>query len=164
VNEQAAVLATPYLTFYLGGEECAAGILRIREIVHYDTALTRIPATPAWIRGAMNLHGTVVPVVDLAVKFGLPATAITKRTCVLMVEVELQGERTAIGIVVDAVSRAVDLDAIEPAPPGESRVPGEFLLGVGRLGKQSLPILDLDRLLSLDELLRLTATTAGEPS
>ncbi|MCP4663265.1 MAG: chemotaxis protein CheW [bacterium] len=166
VVRQRAFSNTQYLTFFLAGEEYAAGIPRIREIVHYD-ALTRVPTTPVWIRGVMNLRGTVVPVVDLAAKLGLPATPLTKRTCMVMVEAELQGELLVIGMMVDEVSRVIELEEIEQALPSGTRAHRDFLLGTGKVVKQSLLILDIDRLLSVEELLTATAwtpvaTIAGE--
>ncbi len=158
---QQAFSTTQYLTFFLSGEEYAAGILRIREIVHYGP-LTRVPATPMWIRGVMNLRGTVVPVVDLAAKLGLPASSLTKRTCMVMVEAELQGELLAIGMMVDEVSRMIELEEIEPAFPAGIRAHRDFLLGTGKVAKRSFLILDLDRLLSVEELLTATETTGGQ--
>lgn len=144
-----AAEATQYLTFHLMGEEYAVGILRVREIIEYDT-LTRMPSAPAYIRGVINLRGAVVPVIDLAVKFGLPAGVVTKRTCIVITEVELEGERTTMGIVADAVSQVVDLAAadIEPPPPFGLRVRAEHLLGMGKAGKKFVLILDIDRVLA----------------
>src|SRR4029079_15624616 len=86
-----------YLGFHIAGEEYAIGILRVREILEYDT-VTRVPTTPASIRGVINLRGSVVPVVDLAVKLGLAESVVTKRSCVVVVEIVLEGERTVMGL------------------------------------------------------------------
>lgn len=150
-----------YLTFFLAGEEYAAGIRRIREIVHCGP-VTRVPAMPRWILGVMNLRGTVVPVIDLATKLGLPATPLTRRTCMVMVETELQGDLLAIGMMVDEVSRVIELDAIEPTIPSGIRAHRDFLLGMGKVATHLLPILDLDRLLSVEELWTATRTIAAE--
>lgn len=151
-----------YLTFQLAGEEYAIGILGVKEIIEYDT-ITTVPATPACIRGVINLRGNVVPVVDLAVKFGLPPGAVTKRTCIVIVEAELDGDRTVMGVVADAVSRVMDLSSedIEPPPPFGTRVRVEFLLGMGKIGKKFVLILDVDRVLAAEELL--AASSAGTP-
>lgn len=143
---------TQYLTFRLAGEEYAIGILRVREIIEYDT-LTAVPSTPAHIRGVINLRGSVVPVVDLAVKFGLAGTSVTRRTCIVIVEVDLDGERTTMGIVADSVSQVVDVlpQDVEPPPAFGARVPTEHLVGMGRMGKKFMLILDVDRVLSHDE-------------
>src|SRR5262245_54651323 len=90
--------SSEYLTFLLAEEEYAIGILQVREIIAYDT-VTKVPQVPRAIRGVINLRGSVVPVVDLAVKFGLPETAITKSTCIVIVEVRSDGEATVMGVM-----------------------------------------------------------------
>ena len=142
-----------YLGFHIAGEEYAIGILRVREILEYDT-VTRVPTTPASIRGVINLRGSVVPVVDLAVKLGLPESVVTKRSCVVVVEIVLDGERTVMGLLADAVSQVLDLPAaeIEPPPPFGTRIHVECLLGMGRAGKKFVLLLDIDRLLSTDDV------------
>ncbi len=143
-----------FLTFFLRGAEYAVSILRIREIFEFDT-LTPVPTTPGWIRGVMNLRGSVVPVVDLSVKFGLGETPITNRTCVVIVEVELDGELCIMGALVDAVSRVVELspDDIEPPPAFGTAVRVDCLEGMGKVEEKFVPILDVDQVLSSDELL-----------
>jgi purine-binding chemotaxis protein CheW len=142
-----------YLGFCIAGEEYAIGILRVREILEYDT-LTKVPTTPPSIRGVINLRGSVVPVVDLAVKFGLPESVISKRTCIVVVEVNLDGERAVMGVLADAVSQVIDLPAseVEPPPPFGTRVRVDCLIGMGRAGRKFVLLLDIDKLLSLDEL------------
>jgi purine-binding chemotaxis protein CheW len=158
-----------YLTFLIGSEEYAVALLRIREIIEYDT-VTRVPSTPAWIRGVINVRGSVVPVVDLAVKFGLPESAVTRRTCIVIVEVLLEGQETAMGVIADSVNQVVDLGPreIEPAPAFGTRVKVDFLAGMGKLGKRFALILDIDRVLSTGELLAAAAaadtTSADETS
>jgi purine-binding chemotaxis protein CheW len=144
---------TQYLGFLVAGEEYAIGILRVREILEFDT-VTRVPATPPSIRGVINLRGRVVPVVDLAVKLGLPESPITKRTCVVVVEVDLDGQRTVMGVLADSVSQVLDLPPSEiQAPPAFGpRVRVDCLLGMGRAGKKFVLLLDIDKLLSTDEL------------
>lgn len=146
--------STQYLTFFLGGAEYAASILRIREIFELDI-LTRVPTTPGWIRGVMNLRGKVVPVVDLAVKFGFEETPITKRSCVVIVEVDLESESSVMGVLVESVSRVVELapDAVEQPPAFGTAVRVECLKGMGKVGEEFLPILDVDRVLSSEDLL-----------
>src|SRR5260221_6026244 len=95
-----------YLGFYIAGEEYAIGILRVKEILEYDT-ITTVPGTPSSMRGVINLRGSVVPVVDLAVKFGLAESLVTKRTCIVVVELDLEGQRTVIGVMADSVSQVI---------------------------------------------------------
>jgi purine-binding chemotaxis protein CheW len=149
---------TQYLTFFLGGDEYAIGILRVREIIEYDV-VTHVPATPPWIRGVINLRGAVVPVVDLSVKFGLPETPVSPRTCIVIVEAELEGQQTAMGVIADLVSQVIDLrpEDVEPPPPFGTRVRVDFLKGMGKLGKRFALVLDIDRVLSASELLLATS-------
>jgi len=142
-----------YLGFHIAGEEYAIGILRVKEILEYDI-VTRVPTTPRSIRGVINLRGSVVPVVDLAVKLGLPESVVTKRSCVVVVEMVLEGERTVMGLLADAVTQVFDLPAteIEPPPPFGTRIRVECLLGMGRAGKKFVLLLDIDRLLSTDDV------------
>jgi purine-binding chemotaxis protein CheW len=141
-----------YLSFTLGGSDYAVGILQVKEILQYE-AITRIPSVPSSIRGVINLRGAVVPVVDLAVKFGLPVTEVTKRTCILIVEASLDGERTVVGVVADAVREVLELGTqdIEAPPSFGTQVRVEFLLGMGKVGKGFVLLLDLDRVLSAGE-------------
>jgi purine-binding chemotaxis protein CheW len=143
-----------FLSFYVAGQEYALGILQVREIIEYGV-VTRVPATPTWIRGVFNLRGGVVPVVDLAVKFGLPAGEITSRTCIIVVEADLGGETTLMGIVADAVSQVMELrpEDIEAPPPFGTRVRLEYLLGMARADKRFVLLLDIDKILASDELL-----------
>ena len=152
-SQATASVQAQYLGFFVAEEEYAIGILRVREILEFDT-VTRVPTTPPSIRGVINLRGRVVPVVDLAVKLGLPESPITKRTCVVVVEVDLEGERTVMGVLADAVSQVLDLPAseIEPPPAFGPRVRVDCLLGMGRAGKKFVLLLDIDKLLSTDEL------------
>jgi len=143
-----------YLGFYLAGEEYGVDILRVKEILQYDT-VTKVPTTPASIRGVINLRGSVVPVADLAVKFGLPESTITKHSCVVVVEVDIEGEQTVMGILADSVSQVIDLPPgeIEPPPPFGTRVRVECLLGMGKAGKKFVLLLDIDKVLSTRDLL-----------
>ena len=154
-----------YLGFYIGGEEYAVGILGVKEILEYET-VTRVPKTPTSIRGVINLRGSVVPVVDLAVKFGLPESPVTKRTCIVVLEVDQEQDRTVVGVIADAVSQVIDLapTEIEPPPRFGTQVHLDYLRGMGRTGgKKFVLILDADKVLSSQELLA-AAAAAHEAS
>lgn len=144
---------TQYLTFHLASEEYAVGILRVKEIIPYGT-LTKVPQTPAAIRGVINLRGNVVPVADLALKFGLIPSVVTNRTCIVIVEVDLDGEPTIMGIKADSVSQVIELSAddILPAPSFGNRVNVDFLNGMGKAENKFVLILDIDKVLSPGEL------------
>ncbi len=160
MDATAATDLTQYLTFALADEEYAIGVLHVKEIVEYDT-VTRVPSTPRWIRGVMNLRGGVVPVVDLAVKLGLDERPVTRRTCIVIVEIALGGDRALMGVVADAVSQVVEIPPadVQPAPAFGTRVRCDYLQGMGRAGRKFVLLLDIDRVLSSDELL--TAAAAG---
>ncbi|HEY6005750.1 MAG TPA: chemotaxis protein CheW [Anaeromyxobacter sp.] len=141
-----------YLAFALAGGEYAVGILKVKEILQYEE-LTRVPSTPRSIRGILNLRGSVIPVVDLAVKFGLPETAVTKRTCVLVVETAFGGVPTVMGLVAEAVSEVIELgpDEIEEPPAFGTRVKVDHLVGMGKVGRRFVLLLDIDKVLSAEE-------------
>jgi len=150
-----------YLTFLTAGEEYAISIGKVLEIIEYDT-VTKVPNTPAWTSGVTNLRGRVIPVVDLAVKFGLPPSRITKYSCIIITDVMFQGEKLTMGVLADSVSQVMDLsaDEIEKTPPFGTRVKTEYLLGMGALGKKFCLILDIDKVLSAEELLAVTESLA----
>jgi purine-binding chemotaxis protein CheW len=143
-------LRTQYLSFVLAGEEYAIDILRVKEIIEYDV-LTRVPATPPAVRGVINLRGRVVPVLDLAERFGLPPIAITPRSCIVMVEVAADNAADAavvVGIITDAVSEVLDLTAeqIQPPPAFGTAVGAEFLDGLAETAtKKFTMLLNVDR-------------------
>ena len=156
--------ATPYLTFFVADEEYAVAVRQVQEVIEHGT-VTRVPSTPAWIRGVVNLRGSVIPVVDLGLKFGLGAAPVTHRTCIVLVEITLNGLPTLMGVVADTVSQVVELTAadIEAPPAFGTSVRIDFLLGMARLDGRLTLVLDIDRVLSTDELLAAqTAATADE--
>ena len=149
--------AAQYLTFMLAGEPFAIGILCIKEIIEYH-GLTEVPMMPACVRGVINLRGAVVPVVDLQARFGRPASATTKRTCIVIVEVGDDNDgsqgRQVVGVVVDAVSEVIDIPAldIEPPPTFGARIRSDFIAGMGKVHHRFVILLDVQRVLSLDDL------------
>lgn len=149
-----------YLSFMLAEEQYAVGLLQVREIIEYRP-ITRVPGMPAAVQGVINLRGSVVPVVDLAVKFGLPPRPITRWSCFVIVETTLDGQQTVMGLLADTVREVLELGPgdIEPPPAFGTRVRLEFLRGMGRQDDAFILLLDLERLLSLEELLRLSSAT-----
>jgi purine-binding chemotaxis protein CheW len=146
-----------YLTFMLGGEVFAMGILAIKEIIEYSE-LTVVPLMPEYLRGVINLRGSVVPVIDLAARFGGPAGAVTKRTCIVIVEIEVSAERHVLGVVVDAVNAVLDIPAadIEPPPAFGARIRADFIQGMGKVNGKFVVLLDVNHVLALDEVRVLT--------
>ena len=152
-----------YLTFGVDGEEYAIGILQVREIIGHRTPTT-VPMAPDYVAGVINMRGSVVSVVDLALKFGLPSAEVTKRTCIVIVDVVVGNELTMTGVLVEGVHAVIDLqpDEIEPPPGFGTGTAGQYLLGMGNLGERFLPILDIDRVLTEDGILEGLARENGE--
>jgi len=152
-----------YLTFFLAGEEYAISILQVTDIIECGV-VTRVPGTPLWIRGVHNLRGTVVPVIDLAVKFGLPATEITRRTCVVIVEIRIDDEALVMGVMADSVHQVVELgpDQIQPAPTFGPRVRVDCIQGMASSNGKFIVLLDIERILTSDEILTAVSTVADD--
>ncbi|MEE4295367.1 MAG: chemotaxis protein CheW [Wenzhouxiangella sp.] len=142
-----------YLTFKLQEEIYAFGILNVKEILEYGK-ITKVPMMPDFIQGVINLRGEVVPVVNLARRFGLKASEITKRTCVVIIEIGAEETRHELGVMVDSVSEVLEIDAeqIRPAPGFGARIRNDFIRGMGKLEEDFVIILDQDKVLSVDEL------------
>lgn len=146
-------LQSQLLTFEMGGEEYGVDLLQVTEIIEYGT-LTQVPTMPAVVRGVVNLRGHVLPVVDLAARFGVPASPVTRRSCVVVVVTELAGERTQVGLVADAVHEVVGVDPAEVLPPPAfgSAVGASFLTGMVQKREKFVMVLDLPRVLDLEAL------------
>ena len=142
-----------YLAFTLGGETFAMDIRSICEVIQFG-GMTEVPLMPPFIRGVINLRGSVVPVIDLFVRFGRPPCAAAHRTCIVILELS-QGEGTAeLGVMVDNVSEVLSIAAseVEPAPSFGSDIRAEFIAGVAKVGERFVILLDVNRVLSVDEL------------
>jgi purine-binding chemotaxis protein CheW len=146
-----------YLTFVLGGEMFSIGILNIKEIIEYGQ-LTEVPMMPGFVRGVINLRGRVVPVIDLSVRFGRHSTEITKRTCIVIIEIANEELHQDIGVVVDAVSEVLEIphSEIEPPPSFGAKIRADFISGMGKVKGKFVIILNVDKVLSVDELAKLT--------
>jgi purine-binding chemotaxis protein CheW len=146
-------LQQQYLSFILSGEEYAINILRVKEIIAYDT-VTTVPKTPQWIRGVINLRGNVVPVVDLAVRFGLGEGPVTKTSCIIILEWQLESRETMMGVVADSVSQVMDIatDEVRPVPTFGTCVTGDYLQGMVQQGKKFAMLLNFDKVLSTGEI------------
>jgi purine-binding chemotaxis protein CheW len=145
-----------FLTFLLGGEMYALGILNVKEIIEYGQ-LTEIPMMPSTIRGVINLRGAVVPVVDLAARFGGHPSEVQRRTCIVIVEVTQEDQKIDIGIMVDAVSEVLEIarSEIEPPPSFGAKIRADFIDGMGKVSGKFVIILNITRVLSVDEITEL---------
>ena len=142
-----------YLTFTLGKEVYALDILVVKEIIQY-TEISGVPMMPNYIRGIINLRGTVVPVIDLHVRFGQTTAQVGKRTCIIILEVVVQAQTFVIGAMVDAVSAVIEVtdQQIEPPPRFGNQARNEFISGIGKIGEQFIIILDINKTFSIEEL------------
>ena len=142
-----------YLTFLLGGEMFAIAILNIKEIIEYGS-LTEVPMMPSFIRGVINLRGSVVPVVDLSSRFGRNRTEVSRRTCIVIIEVENEDEKHDIGVMVDSVSEVLEIprSEIEPPPAFGAKIRVDFMQGMGKVAGKFVIILNANNVLSVEEL------------
>lgn len=153
-----------YLAFSLGGETFAMDIRSIKEVIQFSE-LTEVPLMPPFIQGVINLRGAVVPVIDLSIRFNRPLTEVTRRTCTVILEVVQDEEASVLGIMVDNVSEVLDISErdIEPAPAFGSNLRSEFIAGVGKVNGKFVIILNVNRVLSVEEMAALTgAGVAGD--
>ena len=151
-----------YLTFQLGDEIFAIDVVNVREILEFNS-VTKVPRSPEYMRGVINLRGSVVPVLDMRLRFGLTETEKTVNTCIIVVEVSSDGENIIIGALVDSVQEVFELDPnlIEPAPRIGNHLRTEFIKGMGKKDGRFVIILDIDRIFTLKELEFAEETRSG---
>ena len=144
---------TQYLTFKLSEEVYALDIGKVREVLDFTT-VTKVPRTPDFMRGVINLRGSVVPVVDIRLKFGLSATEKTVNTCVIITEVTVDNDTTILGCLADSVQEVLELDpdSIAAAPRIGTKLRTEFITGMGKRDDRFIMLLDIDRIFSAEEL------------
>ncbi len=160
---QARAEAKQYLVFSLCGETFALAIQGVKEIIEYGQ-LTEVPMMPKLVRGVINLRGAVVPVIDLAVRFGRAPTVVARRTCIVIVEiVDDDGTKQVIGVIVDAVNEVVEISPqeIEPPPSFGARIRVDFIEGMGKVGGQFIILLNLTHTLSIEELSDIVGVAAA---
>lgn len=147
-----------YLTFKLADETFALDVSKVREILEFS-AITKVPQTPKFMRGVINLRGSVVPVIDLRLNFGMACTEQTVDTCIIVVEVELDGESIILGALADSVEEVMEMepDQIEPAPHIGTKLNTDFIKGMGKLDNEFVIILDIDKVFSSEEIALVTA-------
>ncbi len=142
-----------YLTFILADEDYGIGILKVKEIIGM-MSITSVPRTPEFVKGVINLRGKVIPVIDLRLKFSMPEIEYDERTCIIVVEIDSQDSTLLIGIVVDSVSEVLNIqsDVIENAPTFGTKLNTDYILGMAKIEKGVKILLDIDRVLSSDEI------------
>jgi len=142
-----------YLTFTLDKEEYGIGILKIKEIIGM-MPITSVPQTPDFVKGVINLRGQVIPVIDLRLRFGMKEIGYTERTCIIVVEIKQESGKIIIGIVVDSVSEVLNIkgEEIEPTPTFGTRLNTEYILGMAKISGGVKILLDIDRVLTSDEV------------
>ena len=162
-QQAAAESPQQYLTFLLGGEMFAVGILNVKEIIEYGNT-TSIRSYAAFIRGVINLRGAVVPVIDLAARFGGAQSTAGKRSCIVIVEVSEGDLCHDIGILVDAVSEVIEIPSseIEPPPSFGARIRADFIHGMGKVAGRFVIILHIVKVLSVNEIAMLAQVAGGD--
>ncbi len=154
--------ATQYLSFNLEDEVFALDISKVREVLDFTT-VTKVPKTPDYMRGIINLRGSVVPVIDMRLKFGMTETEKTVNTCIIIVETTLDGEKISIGALADSVQEVFDLDAdqVEPPPKIGTRLNIDFIKGMGKRDGEFVIILNIDEVFSAEEIALVTQAGGG---
>lgn len=163
-----AVAAAPrdehrqYLTFSSSGEMFAIGILSIKEIIEYGP-LTTVPMMPGFVRGVINLRGSVVPVVDLSARFGRGAAEVARRTCIVILEIGEEEAHQEIGVMVDAVSEVLEIpdSEIEPPPSFGAKIRADFIAGMGKVDGRFVILLKVDKVLDVGEMAQLAGLADG---
>jgi purine-binding chemotaxis protein CheW len=147
-----------YLTFMLGREIFAVGILNIKEILEYQLP-TDVPMMPSFVRGIVNLRGAVVPVIDLAQRFGRDAAPTTKKTCIVIIETQIGGQSQVFGVLVDAVNEVLEIpdSEIESPPSFGTPVRTDFIKGMGKVKNKFVIILNVEATLSVDDMASLAS-------
>lgn len=164
MNQHTTQESATYLTFDLGSELFAVDVRSVREVLDSRT-ITKVPRTPDYMRGVINLRGRVVPVVDLRLKFGMDGVEDSVNTCIVVMEVTLDGELTVIGGLADSVKEVLDFDPgqIDPPPRIGTRLDTDFIRGMGKHLDQFIIILDIGKAFSSDELVLLDGVGGTEP-
>jgi purine-binding chemotaxis protein CheW len=146
-------LAGKYLTFKLANEEYGLEILKVQEIIRMQT-VTRVPRTPEYVRGVLNLRGKVIPVIDLRSKFGMETQEDTDKTCIIVVQVEGGDHRIVMGVIIDEVREVLDIsaDSIEDTPSFGASINTEFIIGIGKVSDSVKMLLDIDKVLTASEV------------
>jgi purine-binding chemotaxis protein CheW len=162
MNVKVETKTATYLTFRIGKEDYAVDVLKVREILEL-VKITQVPKTPSFMKGVINLRGSVVPVVDMHIKFGLPSEEQTVDTCIIVMEVNIGSDVVVLGAIADMVKEVIDIDGenVEPPPRIGTAVDVEFIEGIGKIGDEFVIILDINKVFS-EEDIKLVKSTLGK--
>ncbi len=162
MSENSVSKISSYLTFKLGEEEFAAHVGKVLNILEM-TRITEVPKAPSYMKGVINLRGSVLPVIDTRIKFGMSATECSASTCIVVMDIDLEGESVHVGALVDSVQAVIEIDAaaIMPPPSLGSKYRPEFIVGVANVGESFVMILNMDEVFSSEEISDLATTAAG---
>jgi purine-binding chemotaxis protein CheW len=154
-----------YVTFFLGDELFGVQVARAREILNF-TPLTQVPQTPEYMLGVINLRGQVVPIIDMRIKLNLAVGEQTENTCIIVVEIQVDGDPIIVGLLADAVSEVLDIndEQIEPAPTLGTKINTSFIQGMGNIDGQFLILLDIDKVFNVDEIELVSGLGDVEPT
>jgi purine-binding chemotaxis protein CheW len=160
MNEKILTEINSYLSFNLGEEEFAAHVGKVLNILEM-TKITEVPKAPEYMKGVINLRGTVLPVVDTRIKFGMTPTEYTTNTCIVVMEVEIEGDVVQVGALVDSVQAVLEIDdaQIQPPPSIGSKYKSEFIYGMAKLDERFIMLLDMEKVFSSDEIISLKKKT-----
>ncbi len=163
MSDEMNATTSQYLTFMLAEEQYAVEVYDVKEVLEYTT-ITKVPRTQDFMRGVINLRGSVVPVIDLRLKFGMPAAERTNNTRIIVMEVEVGGDKITVGTLADSVQEVINLnkEQIEPAPQIGTRIDTEFIKGIGKQDEKFIIVLDIDRVFSEEELAAVVEEVVSE--
>ncbi|NOQ24425.1 MAG: chemotaxis protein CheW [Bacteroidales bacterium] len=160
MNKEIITKINSYLSFNLGEEEFAAHVGKVLNILEM-TKITEVPRSPDYMKGVINLRGAVLPVIDTRIKFGMTPTVYTTNTCIVVMEVEMEGDMVQVGALVDSVQAVLELDEaqIQPPPSIGSKYKSEFIYGVAKVEENFIMLLDMEKVFSSDEIVSLKEKT-----
>ncbi|QHT68144.1 chemotaxis protein CheW [Rhodocytophaga rosea] len=161
ISKETITISHPYLSFRLGDEIFAVNVAKVLEILEI-TKITKVPKSPDYMRGVINLRGSVLPVIDTRAKFDMELTTDTVNTCIMVLNIEMDGENLVLGALVDAVQEVLEIgkEQIKPAPTIGSKYKSEFIDGMVKIDEQFIMLLNMDRVLSSNELIMVKDSTS----